>query len=313
MNGLRTIWLLLTAATLLTAQGAERFARYRHAFNYDTLALQVQLDRLNLSCNCIDGYWGARTEIALMTWQLLNGLEPTGKPDAKVLDALGGDTNVLQSVVVSASDYAGLVAIPADWKARARLASMNYSSVLERLAERSHATEGLLRRLNPSVQWPNPTVGTVVRLPACNPPGRRKREYATVLRISLSRMEITAFNAEGKLIALFPCSIAREKAHRPAGQLAVKNVAANPTYLYDPQLFTPGTKDKVKLQIPAGPNNPVGTGWIGLSLQGYGIHGTPSPDKIGQAASHGCFRLANWNANKLMHMVSPGVPILVEE
>ena len=302
------------AAPLFAAQGAERFSRYRHAFSYDTLALQVQLDRRNLSCNCIDGYWGAKTEIALMTWQLLNGLEPTGKPDAKVLDALGGDTNVLQSVVVSASDYAGLVNIPQDWKARARLASMNYSSVLERLAEKSHATEGLLRRLNPSARWPNPAIGTVIRLPACNPSGKwRAKEYATVLRISLSRMEITAFNAEGKLIALFPCSIAREKAHRPAGQLAVKNVAANPTYLYDPQLFTPGTKDKVKLQIPAGPNNPVGTGWIGLSLQGYGIHGTPAPDKIGQAASHGCFRLANWNANKLMHMVSPGVPILVEE
>ena len=308
------ILLLLTSAALSSAHGAGRFSHYRHAFSYDTLALQVQLDRLNLSCNCIDGYWGARTEIALKTWQVLNGLPPTGIPDAKVLDALGGDTNVLKTVIVSASDYAGLVIIPASWKERSRLTSMNFSSVLERLAERSHATEGLLRRLNPSVQWPNPTVGTLVRLPACDVPGKRRpQQYANVLRISLSRMEITAFDTEGKLIALFPCSIAKEKAHRPAGELTVRNVAANPTYTYDPQLFTPGTKDKVKLLIPAGPNNPVGTGWIGLSRQGYGIHGTPSPDKIGQAASHGCFRLANWNANKLMHMVSTGVPILVEE
>ena len=92
MNGIWIVWLLLAVALFPSAQGAERFSRYRHAFSFDTLALQVQLDRLNLSCNCIDGYWGARTEIALMTWQALNGLEPTGKPDAKVLDALGGDS-----------------------------------------------------------------------------------------------------------------------------------------------------------------------------------------------------------------------------
>jgi len=53
--------------------------------------------------------------------------------------------------------------------------------------------------------------------------------------------------------------------------------------------------------------------WIGLSLQGYGVHGTPIPENIGRAESHGCFRLANWNAVKLLNMVELGVPVVVEE
>jgi lipoprotein-anchoring transpeptidase ErfK/SrfK len=57
----------------------------------------------------------------------------------------------------------------------------------------------------------------------------------------------------------------------------------------------------------------VGLAWIGLSLTGYGIHGTPIPENIGRAESKGCFRLANWNAVKLLQMVEAGTPILVEE
>jgi lipoprotein-anchoring transpeptidase ErfK/SrfK len=48
-------------------------------------------------------------------------------------------------------------------------------------------------------------------------------------------------------------------------------------------------------------------------LQGYGIHGTPYPDRIGHAESKGCFRLANWNAQKLLRMASEGTPIEIED
>ena len=54
-----------------------------------------------------------------------------------------------------------------------------------------------------------------------------------------------------------------------------------------------------KLIIPPGPNNPVGTTWMSLSKPGYGIHGTPDPEKVGRATSLGCFRLANWNVQRL--------------
>ena len=287
-----------------------RFSGYRSGFHRDTLALQVLLDRQNLSCNCADGVWGKRTEIALLAWQSLNGLPATGVPDGSALEALGGDTNVLTRHTVTDADLAALAPVPAEWEERAKLPAMSYETVQEMLAEKGHTSQRALERLNPGVPWPNPPAGTEVVLPDC---AQAVTGKAGSIRIALARMEITVFDVEGKLMALFPCSIAREKSRRPDGELVVKNVAPNPNYLYDPQLFQPGGAKKSKLVIPPGPNNPVGLAWVGLSLQGYGVHGTPIPENIGRAESHGCFRLANWNAVKLLNMVELGVPVVVEE
>ncbi len=280
-------------------------------FRRDTLALQVLLDRQNLSCNCVDGVWGARTEIALVTWQTLNGLPATGVPDATVLQALGGVTNVLARYTVTENDLTNNIApVPVAWEERAKMPALKYETIQEMLAEKGHTSQRAIERLNPGLAWPNPPAGTEVVVPDCSSSLSVK---AGSIRIALTRMEITVFDANGKMIALFPCSIARDKSRRPAGELSVKNVAPNPTYLYDPQLFVPGGPKTSKLVIPPGPNNPVGLAWVGLSLQGYGVHGTPLPENIGRAESHGCFRLANWNAVKLIKMVRPGVPVVVEE
>jgi lipoprotein-anchoring transpeptidase ErfK/SrfK len=56
----------------------------------------------------------------------------------------------------------------------------------------------------------------------------------------------------------------------------------------------------------------VGLAWIGLSLPGYGIHGTPHPERIGRTESHGCFRLTNWDALYLLRLVRIGIPVEVE-
>jgi lipoprotein-anchoring transpeptidase ErfK/SrfK len=64
-----------------------------------------------------------------------------------------------------------------------------------------------------------------------------------------------------------------------------------------------------KLTINPGPRNPVGLCWVSLSLRGYGIHGTPNPELIGKTGSHGCFRLANWDAVRLGKMVHAGTAV----
>jgi hypothetical protein len=61
--------------------------------------------------------------------------------------------------------------------------------------------------------------------------------------------------------------------------------------------------------IKPGPNNPVGTVWINLSADGYGIHGTPSPEKVSKAESHGCIRLTNWDAERVADRVAKGTPV----
>ena len=67
-----------------------------------------------------------------------------------------------------------------------------------------------------------------------------------------------------------------------------------------------GKADK-PFNIAPGPNNPVGTVWIEINKEGYGLHGTPEPSEIGRAASHGCVRLTNWDAEDLATGVRKGV------
>jgi lipoprotein-anchoring transpeptidase ErfK/SrfK len=58
--------------------------------------------------------------------------------------------------------------------------------------------------------------------------------------------------------------------------------------------------------VAPGARNPLGTRWIGLSKQGYGIHGTNQPGSIGRAASHGCIRMRKADVEELFEMVSVG-------
>lgn len=307
--------LLLAAVWACTAglQAQETslpFENYQSGFHSEVLVLQTLLDRQHLSGNCADGVWGPRTEIALLTWQILNDLPATGVPDASVLDALGGSSNVLTRYTITTNDLANLGPVPSDWEGRSQMLSLPYETLQELLAEKGHVSQGALEQLNPDAPWPNPPAGSEVILPEHLD---KKLPQAGSIRISLSRMEIVVYNTDGALIALFPCSIAAQGNRRLAGEFTVQVVAPNPNYTYDPQLFRPGGEKTAKLIIPPGPNNPVGLAWIGLSQPGYGIHGTPVPERIGRAESKGCFRLANWNAVKLLQMVSVGTPVIVEE
>lgn len=308
--GLRGILFLVLLASSRATSEESRFTNYRQGFQPDVMALQILLDRTHLSCNCIDGVWGTRTEIALMTWQLLQQQPVTGVPTAAILEQLGGTTNLFQYYEVTAADHAGLGPVPTTWEARSLLKSMSYETLQELLAEKGHLSQRALVRLNPTVPWPAPPIGTQIILPIIM---QERLPIATALRISLSRRELTAFSAQGTLIALFPCSIARDPAKQEALTTRVKVVAPNPNYTYNPQLFNPGGHESKRLIIPPGPNNPVGMAWIGLERQGYGIHGTPIPENIGRAESLGCFRLTNWNAQKLLKMVEIGTTVIVEE
>ena len=99
------------------------------------------------------------------------------------------------------------------------------------------------------------------------------------------------------------------------GRLAITAVAHPANYTFDPQRF-PNSPEALagtgSLTIPPGPNNPIGTAWFSLSQPGYGIHGSPDPEKIGRTTSLGCFRLANWNAERLLKLVRTGTDVLVE-
>ena len=116
-------------------------------------------------------------------------------------------------------------------------------------------------------------------------------------------------DAEGKLIAYYPASTGSEEKPAPSGSFQVRAIAENPTYEYNPAFAFKEVKTKKKITIPPGPNNPVGAVWIDLTAESYGIHGTPSPEKVSKTSSHGCIRLTNWDVKALAKMVGKGTPV----
>jgi len=161
------------------------------------------------------------------------------------------------------------------------------------------------------VDWSAVKAGAVLTVPDPQA-GAAPLPMAAWLQVNLEEKTIRACDSRGRILAHFPCSIARKAEKRPSGEAKVVAIAPNPTYTYDPALFADEEESKLykgKMMIPAGPNNPVGVAWIGLDLPGYGMHGTPKPEDIGKTGSHGCFRLANWNAAKLLQMVTLGTPV----
>lgn len=263
--------------------------------------MQVWLDRHNFSCGSIDGVWGIKTDRAWRAWSEANPEEPFVASEELQPNLL------LTSYTVTKEDHEALVAIPQDWSARAQLHSMGYETIVEMIAERYHLSPRALALLNPNVPFPNPPAGTILHVPDVL---NVATESATRITINLSEYTLSAYNSSDKLIAQFPVSIARKQNKRPEGTLKIDTIVPNPNYLYDPVNYNHHTGES-KQVIPPGPNNPVGAVWFGLNLPGYGIHGSPYPERVGSAESQGCFRLCNWDALKLLQMISLQTPITV--
>ncbi len=274
-------------------------------------AYQVALERIHFSCGFVDGDQGMRTQRMLRAYQASHGLPITGFLDKPTGDAIGEPGEPFLSYTVTSNDVASIMSKPTSWRAKAEAKRLGYNDIWEMLAEKFHCTRGYLKALNPGVT--TPIAGTEVIGPKVYPAAPVPQ--AASLRINLGETSIEALDASGRIIAFFPCSIAKDKNKRPNGELTVKSVVPDPDYTFDPALFADAAKEEGithKLLLPPGPRNPVGTTWIGLSLPGYGIHGTPEPENISRTQSHGCFRLANWNAQKVRRMVRVGTPVDVE-
>jgi lipoprotein-anchoring transpeptidase ErfK/SrfK len=275
--------------------------------------VQVALARQALSPGSIDGAMGSQTRAALRAFQLKQGLPLTGMLDADTKAQLVINSPPERDYIVTEADLARLGPVGRTWLAKSLQDRLEYETILELVAEKSMAQPNLVRMLNPAVDWNNVLPGTILRVPdASYPPARAK---AAFVRIRLSARTLQVFDRSTNLMAHFPCSIARRVEKRPLGRLQVESIALHPNYRFSPEIFPESEEArqlKRPLMIPPGPNNPVGTAWIGLDRSSYGIHGTPRPEDVGRTESHGCFRLANWNAEFLALLVEVGTPVYVE-
>ncbi|MBA9035153.1 lipoprotein-anchoring transpeptidase ErfK/SrfK [Rhizobium leguminosarum] len=268
--------------------------------------LQVLLDRAGASPGVIDGLSGENVNKAVAGFEAMNDLPVDGRLDSEVVSRLEGNAAIVapivESYVVSADDAKGLVdKIPEDYGEKAKMQSLGYTSVAEKLSERFHMGIDLVNALNPASQFsPGDTVWVVTPGPPTE--GKVKR-----IEANKKTGQVLAFAGDGSLLAVYPATIGSEDNPAPSGKHKVKGVARMPVYRYDPKRnFKQGKNDNV-LTIPKGPNGPVGTVWIDLTEPTYGIHGTPEPKLIDKVGSHGCVRLTNWDAEELAGMVKPGV------
>jgi len=98
----------------------------------------------------------------------------------------------------------------------------------------------------------------------------------------------------GRTLKVYPVAVGANQTPTPTGDFKVINRIEHPTY------YKPG------VVIEPGDDNPLGTRWIGISLKGYGIHGTNVPASIGKAASSGCIRMRQADLEELFELLRPG-------
>jgi lipoprotein-anchoring transpeptidase ErfK/SrfK len=299
------------------------------------LKFQVVLDRLGFSPGVLDGRPGMSLTAAIKGFQESRGIPVTGLPDSATMAALRPywGTDATKTLTLNARVLAGpyLNPIPHSEDEQAKLPGLYYRSPLEKLAEMFHTTPKVLVELNGPETMLRP--GTRVVFPNVLP---TSRAYDPKLkpdwRATLSGLNVDAVQPEAakvvvdksdkvlrvydkanRLVAQFQVTTGSTHDPLPIGTWKIYGADYNPKFHYNPALFWDAKKGDEKAMLPPGPNGPVGVVWLDLSKEHYGIHGTPEPALIGRTESHGCVRLANWNAARLAQMIRPGTPAIFQQ
>jgi lipoprotein-anchoring transpeptidase ErfK/SrfK len=151
------------------------------------------------------------------------------------------------------------------------------------------------------------TFGTAAMLnvawPVTAAEGARSVEAPATRRVVVSIPDRKlALLENDQVVGIYPVAVGAAVSPSPVGTFTIVNRVSNPTYYKPGKIVGPGRA------------NPIGTRWIGLSAQGYGIHGTDAPASIGFAKSHGCIRLRNQDVEQLFARVRSGdvVELLAE-
>lgn len=136
-------------------------------------------------------------------------------------------------------------------------------------------------------------VATVLATSSAAQQASRPVQPRRVIVVSLEDRKLALVEA-GQVRKVYSVAVGKPSTPSPEGAFTIERRIANPTYHHDGKTILPG------------PGNPVGSRWMGLSIRGYGIHGTNEPKSIGKAASHGCIRMAKADLEEFFEMVAVG-------
>lgn len=274
------------------------------------LQLQVMLDRAGFSPGVLDGYDGKYTRLAKTLCEAWNPTALQRKIPATTRMEVTANWRAYVDVSLPGSGKSP------DFKALTKNKRvMKYYSASEYFAERYHCSEGLLKKLNPKVDFSNVSVGDVLQVPNVIPfeieryfdrkgegiwgSGLGKASGKRMVYISADDMTLTIWEGS-QLVRAYPITLNLKDS--PRGQRELGPITPGPHY----------SRKKTGLELLPGPNSPVGIVWCPLG-DGFGIHGTSNPDSIGRATSSGCVRLANWDAVRFAEKVRKGTHVKISE
>lgn len=293
--------------------------------------VQIFLDRASFRPGKIDGLGGEFTQKAADRYNIAFGLPEGSRVDTSAIAAPYRDYTVTEEDMKWIGPQASTPA------AQEKLKAMLYANVWELVAEKFHCDLQFLHELNPSIGEDKAGVGTVFRVPdvteflmtdvtALEKKRRDDKKAADQAKteqgsasptptpvatekrsIILLRQERLIEVYEGnKLVACFPCTPGSKDVPVIEGMWKITGNILMPHFRWDKSVLESGVRSENAFNLPPGPNNPVGIVWISINRPSIGMHGTPTPDQIGRNESHGCIRLANWDAFILSQLVEKG-------
>lgn len=302
----RTLTTVATTAILITicGIGLPNAAQKAKPGATDMLAVQVMLDRARFSPGEIDGKGGPNTVRAIEAFERAKGTTA-----AAAVAAMDGE--VTMAYRITAEDEAGpFTVIPEDTMEKAKLTRLSYSSLVEALAERFHASPRLLKRLNPSARF---IADETIKVPNVMAPPEPTSGEGVSISVSKQTSALTLTDGTGAVIFHAPVTTGSQHDPLPIGEWTVTAIVRNPTFNYNPDLFWDADLAHSKAKLPPGPNGPVGVVWVDISKPHYGIHGSPEPSSVGHTSSHGCVRLTNWDASTVAALIGKGAKVTFTE
>jgi lipoprotein-anchoring transpeptidase ErfK/SrfK len=302
----------------------------------DAARLQIFLDQSNFGPGVIDGKIGEFSELAVKSWNEVNG---------HPLDDWAAANTAARDSVPNPFAVALVPEIAKDWVnselsqnriEQSKVKRMAYRSIAEFMSERYHTDIPTLTRLNPGISIYGLQPQNSIIVPNIRPfliENLSDRAYNAledlsdryvVVDTSINQIRIFAGapkpniitdpdaplppRANTALLASFPITPGKPEFVK-LGTWKLHNMVEFPWWRYDQQLLDTGKRSENAYMIPPGPNSPVGIIWCGTTRSGIGLHGTSDPETIGRSRSAGCIRLCNWDAIRLPTLVRPGATI----